>query len=783
MIDVVELAPGSDVQCPQCGNLISSEMAPTIITPPPSGAGLQPAEPPQESPTGQFENLPHRTRPQPIENFGRFQLLKKLGSGSYGEVFRAYDPNLDQDVAIKRPHARHMSPEEVERFLREAQAAVQLKHPHIVDVYEANEVDGRPYIASEYTVGIDLAKLIVGERGHNRIIPFRQSAQLCGQIAEALHLAHEAGIVHRDLKPTNILVGEDGLPRVMDFGMVKREPQAKVVMTHEGQQLDSPAYMSPEQWRGGQDVDRRADLYSLGVILFELLTGERPFRGEEDRRLLELQVLNDDAPRPGTINGQVPADLETLCLKCLEKDPSRRFPTAADLAQELHRFLNGEPILSVFERASVPSTFNKYTLDTELGRGGFGCVYRALDNELHRTVALKFLLPKWSNDSKVRDLFLSESRVAAGLNHPSIVRVLETGEETNKVYIAYELIDGDNLANWLKQHRPSPVEAVKLLLPVVDAISVAHRADLVHRDLKPANILIDKVGKTYVTDFGMAATDDELISGQKRGFDGTPNYMAPEQLWDQGHRVGERTDVFALGVILYEMLTGRHPWLFDRRGDKDLFSQVHAYRKLVDERPPKSPRTHNPDVSATLASVCLKAISVHPAARHIDCAELGDDLRRAVGLPSFAQEWDVAHLQDVIAGIQPGPGLDSRLIGTDFLAHLAHAIPNYDDAIATVRHAGEFVRRVDPQATIVEDIHLPAATVPMLRVWAEILNEACLHGPRMLTALLLSLPATRMAVDAVEKRESLLAQLSVSAAQTKRVRAHFEETQNESTNG
>ena len=353
MIDVVEIPAGSDVQCPQCGSRISSEMAGTILTPRPSGAGLQPAEPPQESPAGQVENLPHATPPK--ELFGRFQLLERLGGGNFGEVFRSYDPSLDRVVALKRPHRRtpprnekeaNQLAEEARRFKIEAQAAAQLKHPHIVGVYEVGEVEGRPYFTAEYIRGIDLAKLIAGEKEAGRLLSVRQIAQLCGQVAEALHAAHEVKIVHRDLKPANIIVGEDGLPRVMDFGMAKRESAAEFVVTQAGTVLGSPAYMSPEQWQDSSTVGRGTDIWALGVMLFEMLTGEFPFRASRDNVRLKDQVLHDDPPPPSQLNSQVPADLDTLCLKCLEKDPSRRFPTAAALAQELHRFLHGEPIHS-----------------------------------------------------------------------------------------------------------------------------------------------------------------------------------------------------------------------------------------------------------------------------------------------------------------------------------------------------------------------------------------------------------------------------------------------------
>ncbi|HEY3393452.1 MAG TPA: protein kinase [Lacipirellulaceae bacterium] len=275
----------------------------------------------------------------PLSKMGRFELIERLGVGGFGSVWKARDKELDRTVAIKIPRAGAMTAEEQEKFFREARAAAQLQHPNIVSVHEVGRDGESVYIVSDFVRGVTLGDWLTGQQLTNR-----EAAELCAKIAGALHHAHQQGVVHRDLKPANIIMDYDGEPHLMDFGLARREA-GEVTMTTDGQVLGTPAYMSPEQAEGeAHRADRRSDVYSLGVILFQLLTGELPFRG--NARMLIKQVIHDDPPSPRKLNANISKDLETITLKCLEKDPNRRFSTAQELSEELYRFLSGEPIHS-----------------------------------------------------------------------------------------------------------------------------------------------------------------------------------------------------------------------------------------------------------------------------------------------------------------------------------------------------------------------------------------------------------------------------------------------------
>jgi tetratricopeptide (TPR) repeat protein len=395
---------------------------------------LRPASPPM---TYERRNGVHR--------IGRFTIARELGRGGFGVVFLARDPALHRDVALKVPHAHALiDPALRDRFRREALAAAGLDHPNLVPVFEVDDAGPVCFIASAYCPGPSLAEWL----SRRPAVTAREAARLIATLADAIAHAHARGVQHRDLKPANILmqVADCGspdapqqsamwhlptaIPKITDFGLARLadDPERH---TRTGVGLGTPAYMAPEQATGAKGAGPAVDQYALGVILYELLTGRPPFRGETDLETLR-QVVECDPVAPRRLRPGLPRDLETICLKCLEKEPARRYASVADLAADLRRFIGGRPVVA--RRIGV------------LGRSARWCRRKPVVAGLSAALAIAVTLGavgmvrEYRRAERERDAALAErdrGRRLIEQGHAALARLRDLGDDQHSVALVF----------------------------------------------------------------------------------------------------------------------------------------------------------------------------------------------------------------------------------------------------------------------------------------------------------------------------------------------------------
>jgi TolB-like protein/tetratricopeptide (TPR) repeat protein len=333
--------PAPDIQCSRCTAQLSRELAnglcPACLLE--VGIGNLEAESSSSTPPRPSETASAVVEPQFPQTFGDYELLGEIARGGQGVVYRARHAQLQRDVALKMfPSHPWTSPADLERFRTEARVAADLDHPAIVPIFDIGEVHGQHFFAMKLVDGIGLHQL-----SSNDLLPARRSADIVCEAARAIQHAHERGVLHRDVKPGNILLDRAGHPHITDFGLAKLL-ETDSTLTRTRDVLGTPSYISPEVAAGGgRKLSTATDVYGLGTVLYHLLTGQPPFAGGTTLETIR-QVLETDPRRPRLWNPKLDRDLETICLKCLEKDPARRYHSAAALADDLERWLHHEPI-------------------------------------------------------------------------------------------------------------------------------------------------------------------------------------------------------------------------------------------------------------------------------------------------------------------------------------------------------------------------------------------------------------------------------------------------------
>jgi len=500
----------------------------------------------------------------PDQVIGHYRILEKIGAGAMGEVFRARDERLGRDVALKliRPSSND-NPDHRRRFELEARVVSALNHPNIVAIYEVGFHNGSPYIVSELLEGQTLRKRLT-----EGALPVRLAIDYASQIVQGLIAAHDRQITHRDLKPENLFLTTDGRVKILDFGLAKLQPESGypveelATVTRAGVLVGTPSYMSPEQVRC-QKVDHRSDLFSLGAILYEMLTGRRAFKGKTDFDTM-IAVTQADPPEIDLERASIPLPLRQIVRHCLRKEPENRFQSARDLAAAL------DTASSASERV-----IGHYRILEKIGAEAMGESFRARNERLGCDVALKLIRPASNGSPDHLRCFELEARAVASMNHPNIVAIYDVGFDDGALYIVCELLEGQTLRKRLTEGALPVRLAVNYSSQIVQGLIAAHRRHIIHRDLRPENLFLT-FGRIKIF-FGAARLQSEPVEYERSVEELTPSYMSPEQM--RGKIVDQRSDIFSVGAILYEMLTGRRAFT----GKTDVDTMI----AMVQEGPPE----------------------------------------------------------------------------------------------------------------------------------------------------------------------------------------------------
>ncbi len=556
----------------------------------------------------------------PERRFGRYVLVSVLGQGSHGIVHRAWDPQLERPVAIKV--LSRLDEQTRARFHREVKALARLRHPNVVPVFDAGELEGRPFFVMDLVAGKTLDAVC------EEPLEPRAAARLIRSVAAGVAAAHEQGIIHRDLKPSNIIVTPSGEPVVVDFGLA-RLADAGPGLTASGVSHGTPAYAAPEQHEGRTAaIGPATDVYALGATLHHALTGEPPFEASSPAELT-ISVLRRPPEPPSRKNPAVPSALDAIVLRALAKDPASRHPSARELVEELDRFIASPDVADVVH-PSAGKRIGPYEVVREVGFGGSATVYEARDFKGEK-VALKVLRTR-GGDAFQR--FERERRLHERLGEEEgFVPILDAGATKDGGYIVMPFMTGGTLRDRLDAG-PLPIaDALSIGRALAAALTVAHGRGIVHRDLKPENVLFTARpeakgapdGVPLVSDLGLAkhfrkdvtgASESQSLS-QTGAARGTPCYMAPEQFSDS-KSIGPPADVYAWGAILYECLTGE---------------RLHEGENILQMLAAVDSGTHTPipdlraDAPAPLVAIVERAIDKDPNVRFADGAALLAALR------------------------------------------------------------------------------------------------------------------------------------------------------------
>lgn len=469
----------------------------------------------------------------------RYQILKEISTGNFANIYLAYDPRFERKVILKVLRDLLLGDQEFRiRFEQETKIVAKMEHNAIVPVYDFGEFQQRPYLVMRFLSGGTLRRLLDQEGS----LSLDDTYQITKRLASALDEAHKRGIVHRDIKPENVLLDNDGLPYLSDFGLAYLIEHS-VSITRTDAVVGSYAYMAPEQWRG-EKADKFTDVYQFGILLFEMLTGQHPF-STDDPTTYGYQHINAPIPSAHAINSNLPLAIDGILAKAIAKKASMRFASVGEIAIALAQILQVNQI-------------DRYLVKNELGHGNIACVYLAKDPIFERDVAVKILKEEIKESSILCERFMQEAKAIAQLEHPAIVSVYDFGYCKDRPFLVMRYMSGGSLLDRLRITNSLPLEqSIRYIERLSGALSEMHAKGIIHRDIKPSNILFDKEDLPYLSDFGLVHYFGNEYTNPS-GIKGTPAYMAPEQ-WNE-ERLDARTDIYQLGVLLFQMVTGQLPF-------------------------------------------------------------------------------------------------------------------------------------------------------------------------------------------------------------------------------
>jgi serine/threonine protein kinase len=567
--------------------------------------------------------LPAATDCRSLPALSGYEVLEWIGGGGQGDVYRAKHLGLDHVVAVKvLRDADGSRRDQWERFRREARVIARLDHPGIVRVYGYDESENRLALCMEYLAGGSLKDRI----GHIGNFALEEAVELLVTLSAAVAHAHDKGIVHRDLKPANILFTIDGLPKIVDFGLAKVLDDSTTRKTHTGAILGSPSYMAPEQAAGQINrIGPATDVYGLGAILYELLTGRPPFSGQTWLDTLD-RVRFQPAVPPTLWRSDVPQRLEQICLRCLEKSPDGRYHTAGGLKRALLAFRDGGPAEPASAETGAPESTagqvsavhspqlstqpGTYRMDRRINAGAFGDVWSALAPGGIRAAVKIFYRPISEDAPELKALQLIKN-----LNHPYLLKIQAWWVEAGRLHVAMELADG-SLRGRLRKGRSKGSTSLPLaalltyIREVAEALDYMHRRNLLHRNITPANILLVQ-GHAKIGDFGLVC--DASSPGDATA--GAVAYMAPECFRAE---VTPRSDQYSLALTYAELRCGRHP-----------FPARTTLRETMRDALENTPDLGT--IDGAERTVLRKAFAKEALDRYASCRDFAEALTGAVG--------------------------------------------------------------------------------------------------------------------------------------------------------